>query len=158
MLKVDISHSMLVSAAARGVRMGRLKHSFMSGERNLVGALGEEIYSSVVPDAELVDNYDYDFLCRGLRVDVKTRIVSSEPRPEWEFAIHFARNSQDVDFYIFCAVSECFRVGWLIGYIHRDGLLKSGVRYKKGDEMPQGGRYKSDCHIVYIKDLLRLPI
>jgi len=133
--------------------MGKLNLSFMAGERNIVGLLGEEIYSIHAPKSELHDLYDYDFTINERKVDVKTRILTHPPKPEYEMAILLTRPDQDVDFYVFCGVHDSFAYGWLIGWLSKKDFLEKSKFIEAGSPMPQGGKYRSNSHVINIKDM-----
>jgi hypothetical protein len=152
-LKTVITHRMLLTAVCRSVAMGSLRLSFMSGDRNIVGLVGEEIYSQHAPNATRMDTYDYDFIVKGKKVDVKTRIVTSEPKPSYEMAILLTRANQEVDFYVFCSVSKQFTEGWLMGFLSKDEFLERAQYVEEGSPMPQGGHYRSNAHVIQLDQI-----
>lgn len=135
-------------AKLKAKKMGKLSGSFMQGERNESGLIGELVFKSVFPRAIHADTYGYDFLLDGKRIEIKTQTLRVKPRMNFENALY--RNSkQEIDYLVLCALT-----GNVLTFV---GFLKSchGLEIiKKGDPMPNpgGGVYKSDgVRIPYSK-------
>ena len=129
------------------------KRSFMKGEGNFVGFLGEYMVESIRSDFKHVDSFDYDFSCPKGTVDVKTKhqTVPFEPRGDYEASVDVNSMHQRVDYYIFCRVFKDktgqFKHGWILGGISKKEFLEKARRLKKGDQDGDNGYIvKQDCY------------
>ena len=153
MKEYQVNETVLRAAAIRSIALGKLKHSFTNGDRNLIGFIGEELYISIAKRASRMDNYDFDFiLTNGATVDVKSRIVSGKPRQDYDFILKRANKNQKVDFYVFFCIKNTLDKAWLVGWATQK-TINNLPEYSEGDELPQGGKCRAGGHRVLIKEM-----
>jgi hypothetical protein len=158
MIEVSVTPEMIKLGAIHSIKMGALKHSFMDGDRNIVGCIGEQVYSQFAPLAERHDTYDYDFFIKNLKVDVKTRIIKTEPSHHFDFTIKQVKNNQDVDIYVFIGVHENLEKAWIFGWLKKSEFFEKSECISAGELMPQGGSYKAGGRRVYIHQMRQVPL
>jgi|TARA_R110000803_G_scaffold186739_1_gene249114 hypothetical protein len=155
MIKVDITQEMRDKAKEMSSEMGTIKGSFMKGQGNIYGFLGELCFLEVMKDAEHKNTYEYDLvLSDGKTLDVKTKKTTVEPKPNYECSVSTWNLKQECDLYGFARVHKDMDVGWVLGVMDKESFLKDGTHYNKGDYDPSN-RYtvKSECYSVAIEDL-----
>ena len=87
MQEIKITKGMLVDASNRARKLGVLKNSISKGMGNVAGMLGEEIVLKVL-GGKLESNYDYDILLPdGTTTDVKTKLTTVKPLPEYSCSV-----------------------------------------------------------------------
>jgi len=147
---------MLLRARDKAKELGQLRNSITKGAGNLVGFVGEEIAYAVLYKAykrvRFVNNYDYDILVDGWRVDVKTKATSVKPLSSYQCSVSALNTKQACDVYAFVRVKNDLTVGWWCGNIAKDRFFNKAVFCKKGSD-DNGYVFKSDCYNVPIKDL-----
>ena len=101
------------------------------------------------------NTYDYDVVMRsGMRVDVKTKMVTSAPRPHYECSIAASNTKQDCDVYAFVRVDEDMTRGWYCGAMFKDLFFAEARPIKKGEmDHSNGWVASADCFNVRIADL-----
>jgi len=81
-----------------------LKNSITNGESQLHGAVGEVIAMQVLElrenHVDYVGHYDYDLICNGKRIDVKTIKSNHEPKDEYNANISAFNHTQQTDYYL----------------------------------------------------------
>lgn len=152
-MKIGITPEMRAKAKKLSEETGPLNGSFMNGERNEIGYLGELAFEVAYPRSVYVGNFDYDYLLDNWKVDVKARIANAEMKPEYAFTLPCLKKDQDCDFYFFTAVNLGKSFVELLGYMRFDEFKKKAVWIEKGSEMPQGGYYRSSGYNILVKDL-----
>lgn len=153
-MRIEITDKMIADAARKSVSIGTLKNSFSNGNRQIVGILGQEMFKVRYPDAVEPFKYDYDFVLRGQKVEVKTRIFSIEPNDSWDFVIPQTMNQQ-FDYIFFCGIHSSLSFGHIYGFLSKAQYEASKV-ISAGDPMPQGGYYKAGGKIVFVRDLQKV--
>jgi hypothetical protein len=153
MIEIKITNEMYRSAKAISDAQGVLKSSIRYGEGNIYGYLGEEIFQNLY-DCQRVNTYDCDFLInrfdQDIRVDVKTKMTSYEPKPEYEGSVTKMPKQQDTHIYFFCRVHKDTRMGWAIGWEFSDVFFEKAYLKKKGDKDPSNGMIcKRTCWNIY---------
>lgn len=145
----------LMEAKRRSDLMGLLASSRTSGRGNLVGFIGEIVAAKYLA-AKIIDNYDYDLDLNGLKIDVKTKSCSSEPKPRYLCSVMSYQLDNKCDGYYFVRVNLTSNEVWLLGYVSKDRLLTDGFFAKKG-ETDGFFTFKEDCWSIEIKDLDESP-
>lgn len=105
-----------------------------------------------------VNNYDYDFILKNKKIDIKTKACSDhEPKPNWYCCVptYF---DQKTDYYVFARVSRNLKTIWFVGYIKKDDFLKIAKFVKAGEADPDSSPKKiwvcpTDSYYIKIKDL-----
>ena len=156
MIELKISEIDLMVAQQRSDLMGVLASSRPRGKGNLAGFVGEALTERHT-SGRLVESFDYDILIGDLRVDVKTKSCSSEPKAHYLCSVMSYQLKNECDGYVFARVNLAARDGWLLGYITKADLLEKGFFAKKGS--PDGNfSFTEDCWNVQVSDLLEIPL
>jgi hypothetical protein len=134
-----------------------LKNSITNGESQVHGALGELIAMQVLQlrenHVDYVGHYDYDLICNGKRIDVKTIKSNHEPKDDYNANISAFNHTQQTDFYLWCYVSLDMTYGYVIGYLEKDEFYKIAELKKKGEIDYGQWTFKSDTYTTKIKNL-----
>ena len=134
-----------------------LKNSITNGESQVHGALGELIAMQVLQlrenHVDYVGHYDYDLICNGKRIDVKTIKSNHEPKDDYNANISAFNHTQQTDFYLWCYVSLDMTYGYVIGYLEKDEFYKIAELKKKGEIDWGKWTFKSDTYTTKIKNL-----
>jgi hypothetical protein len=121
MIEVEITQEMLDEAKLKSEDLGVLNRSYLKGDGNITGFLGERIAKDLLNASYAnVDriNYDYDLIMprTGITVDVKTKKTKVSPRPHYECGImDYNSNRQHCDYYAFVRVKDDYTIGWFLG-------------------------------------------
>lgn len=157
MIKVEITNKMLKKAQKKADELGQLKNSILKGKGNLTGFLGEEIVKSFL-SAKSSNTKNYDLMYNKKRYDIKTKLTSKEPLPEYDCSIAAYNTVQDCDGYIFVRIQknkeDNLICGWILGWMNKEDYFKNAQYWPKGKIDPANGfRVKANCYNVKIKDL-----
>lgn len=128
------------------------KHSF---KRNglYIGCLGEVIYERYDRTAIRTNTFHYDFTVDNKKVDVKTKLCSSQPRLHYECSVYDYFH-QDCDKYVFIRINKDHTKAWILGEITKDRLLREGKHCKAGNIDPTNNlRYQKDSTNILIREL-----
>lgn len=163
MIEVAITSDMLVNAQKK---IDRIKFDATKGlskfgsekDRTSFGYLGEQMVLSYLELAEDIDNYEYDILYEGERVEVKTISCKFEP-PEHYLCTVNSHNlagihKQSADFYVFTRILNDKSVGWILGYISCSEFFERGTFVAKGTELISGVNFeKANATVLEISKL-----
>lgn len=156
--KVLITEEMIKIAEQRAKQVPTSRHTFMDFERHKVGFIGEEIFKNVFPQAKVSEGsniYYYDYILGKRKIEIKTKMVTSEPRGHYECSI-YNYFQQRPDYYFFCRVIKKGRdypYGWLLGYISESEFKEKNYFVPKGQLQPNGFVTRTDTWNILIKDL-----
>ena len=157
MLKVEITEKMKKVAKEKAQEMGELKNSILKGQGNVTGFLGEEIIKSFL-SARSSNTKDYDISYKKKKYDIKTKLTSKEPLPEYDCSIAAYNTVQKCDGYIFVRIQkdkeDNLVCGWILGWMDKEGYFQNAEYWPKGKIDPSNAyRVKANCYNVKIKDL-----
>lgn len=157
MLKIQITDKMKKVAKEKAQEMGELKNSILKGEGNMTGFLGEEIVKTFL-SARSSNTKDYDISYKKKKYDIKTKLTSKEPLPEYDCSIAAYNTVQKCDGYIFVRIQkdkeDNLVCGWILGWMDKEGYFQNAEYWPKGKIDPSNGyRVKASCYNVKIKDL-----
>lgn len=157
MLKIQITDKMKKVAKEKAQEMGELKNSILKGEGNMTGFLGEEIIKTFL-SARSSNTKDYDISYKKKKYDIKTKLTSKEPLPEYDCSIAAYNTVQKCDGYIFVRIQkdkeDNLVCGWILGWMDKEGYFQNAEYWPKGKIDPSNGyRVKASCYNVKIKDL-----
>jgi len=91
------------------------------GERILRGYIGEIIIGDYLVGSERVNEYDYDLLYKGLKLEVKTVTRASKPELSYDFSIT-SRVKQNADYYMCVWLLKDLSAAYMLGYIKCDNF------------------------------------
>jgi len=125
--------------------------------RTLLGYVGEEVCADWL-GVEIGDFYDFDFVHRGVRFDVKTISCTSKPRPHYLATVNSCEDGkqhrQDTDNYLFLRILRKERLVWIVGFISADLFFKIGRFVRKGERLFEGQpALKADATVLEISKL-----
>lgn len=157
-IKVKITEEMIKRARQRASEIPNTKNAFMPHERHVVGFLGEEMFKKVFPMAKQSKGYNvynYDYVMAKKKFEIKTKMCSSEPRPNYDCSI-YTYYEQKADVYLFCRVKKeinHYPYGWILGYITKESFDQKKFLVKKGKGQSNNFTTRVDTWNVLIQDL-----
>ena len=133
--------------------MGTLQNSITKGQGNVHGFLGEIITSRFLK-SKLSNTYDYDIIYNNLKIDVKTKRVTTPPKDYYECSVASLNTKQLCDVYVFTRILKDMTKGWLLGYINKKDYFDKATFLKKG-EVDHSNNWKvaTDCYNLPINKL-----
>ena len=150
---VEIGSGMLAEAERLADELPLLNNSIRSGEGAVYGFLGELIFVAV-KGGVLEHTYDWDVRVNGVTVDVKTKCVTSEPRPHYDCSVAAFNTSQGCDYYGFVRVLKDMSGGWYLGAMGRDAFYSRATFWEAGQVDDRNGWVvNADCWSVPITEL-----
>jgi hypothetical protein len=156
--KVLITKDMIDVATERAKKIPNNRHTFMDFERHKVGFIGEEIFKSVFPmsdESKGSNVYYYDYILGKRKIEIKTKMVKTEPRMSYECSI-YNYFQQRPDYYFFCRVlkkNNEYPYGWLLGYISEREFKEKNYFVPKGEMQSNGFVTRIDTWNLAIEDL-----
>tara|TARA_R100000687_G_C6386637_1_gene135278 strand:+ start:165 stop:659 length:495 start_codon:yes stop_codon:yes gene_type:complete len=150
---INITDKDIKEAKLLANSMGKLRNSITKGQGNVHGFLGEIITSKFLK-SKLSNTYDYDIIHNNLKIDVKTKRVTTPPRDYYECSVASLNTKQLCDIYVFTRVLKDMTKGWLLGYINKKDYFDKAVLLKRGDIDPSNNwKVKTDCYNLPINKL-----
>jgi len=151
---IAIDDQMIEEAKRLAAEVPLLRNSIRKGEGTVYGFLGELVFLRLVGGRH-ENTYDYDVVMRSdVRVDVKTKVVTSPPRPNYECSVAASNTRQGCDVYAFVRVMKDMTQGWYCGASFKDLFFAEARPIKKGDlDEANGWVASADCFNVRIVDL-----
>lgn len=151
---------MRTNAQKKADELGQLKNSIMKGQGNFTGFLGEEIIKSFL-SAKSSNTKDYDISYKKKKYDIKTKLTTKEPLPDYDCSIASYNTVQKCDGYIFVRIQkdkeDNLVCGWILGWMDKEEYFQNAEYWPKGKIDPSNGyRVKASCYNVKIKDLKSL--
>lgn len=156
---------MIERAFEKASRLGSLNNSILRGKGNAAGYMGEEAVASYL-GADIVSNdqYGYDLLKGGRKVEVKTKRRTVAPKGRYEVSVATTSSHQKPDLYAFVSL-QFNRSGkvknrrvygdlesvWLLGYKTPEDYFCEAQIWKPGDIDP-------DNNFETIVEMFNLPI
>ncbi len=158
MIEISVDGDMLIEARDKAAEMGRLHNSFTNGGGNIAGFIGEAVAQRVL-GGKLDNTYDYDLVMdNGVKIDVKTKLTSVAPLPEYDCSVAALNTKQECDFYCFVRVKKDLTTAWYLGVYSKQHFMNDAVFMKKGMTDPSNGyTVKSDCYNIPISKLKEFP-
>ena len=164
MIKVEITDEMTKRAKQNAKDLGVLKNSILMGQGNFTGFLGEELvksffkYNAFVCPLDCENSKDYDIVYNSKKYDIKTKLTTKEPLPEYDCSIASYNTVQKCDGYIFVRIQkdkeDNLVCGWILGWMDKEEYFQNAEYWPKGKIDPSNGyRVKASCYNVKIKDL-----
>lgn len=153
-LELPITEDVLQQAKLRHKEMPQLKNSITGNKGLLHGLVGEIIVANYL-NADIIGDYDYDLLKNGIRLEVKTKVVTSPPLDHFEVSIANFNIKQQCDYYLFTRIMDDFSAGWFLGAMPKNVYLTRSRELKKGT-IDGDNKYKvrADCWNFRIDELL----
>lgn len=153
MTKIGIKPEWIEEAKQKAERLGTLKHSFMNGAGNLIGYLGEIVIRESI-GAEARNTYHFDLIKNGFKIDVKTKLCSTEPKENFECSIAAYNTRQECDYYVFVRIIKDLSTAWVCGAIKKEDYFSMSKLYKAGyQDLSNGMTFKVDTYNLPINKL-----
>ena len=135
----------------------RDKRRFASeGKRLMYGYLGEIVVMDYF-GVEDVDDYEYDIIIDGDKVDVKTISCKFKPPGHYLAAINSCEidgeHRQNADKYIFVRIREDCKVAWILGFIECDRFFQMSKFLNKGETYHGMKFEKANMNVLPINKL-----
>ena len=153
MKHISITNEDIQEATLLANNMGTLQNSITKGQGNVHGFLGEIITSKFLK-SKLSNTYDYDIIYNNLKIDVKTKRVTTPPKDYYECSVASLNTKQLCDIYVFTRILKDMTKGWLLGYINKKDYFDKAILLKKGDIDPSNNwKLLTDCYNLPINKL-----
>lgn len=153
MIEVEIT-SLDICRALLLEEQQQFRNKFTIRKKNslYIGILGEVLYEKLFEGAVRINNFNYDFLYRGRKIDVKTKECKFKPKPHYSATVEaYTRYQQKCEAYVFFRIRRDHKVAWLLGSKNKSTFFKHAKFYKKGDTAPGNG-------LIYKEDHYGIPI
>lgn len=156
--EINIYKPTVARAEALAKEMGTLRGSFLKGEGNVRGMIGELVLANQLSVRHKSDNtnfsYHYDLKYKGMKIDVKTKGCTSKPLDTYEASVNGWNTKQKCDVYYFARVQKGYKKAWLLGGLTPEEFYDKAVFWEKGQRDPSNGwLVKSDHYSVKIDEL-----
>jgi len=154
MKEVVVTSDMLARAERLADELPVLNHSIREGEGTIYGFLGEVVFREAAGGRQ-ANTYDYDIVMRsGVTVDVKTKMVRSVPRPDYDCSVTAGHTGQACDAYAFVRVLEDMTRGWWCGALRKQEFFEKARLVKAGEQDGDNGWVATvDCYNLPISAL-----
>jgi len=141
---------------------GSLKNSITKGKGNVAGRLGELAFASYV-GADIADDYNFDLVLKGEKIEVKTKRRTVPPKDGYEVSVASTSLHQNPDRYVFISIRFKSKKGfnyyglqdvWLCGDMSAKEYIEKSWVWKKG-EMDESNKFVTlvDMHNMRIDKL-----
>lgn len=157
MIEITPTEAQKKEARLKGGVLGSLQGSIQRGAGNAAGMLGEIVVRDLF-GYEHQSTRHYDLVAQnGTRIDVKTKLCTSEPRDYYECSIISHGVKQECDDYIFVRALKDLSTVWILGRISKDQYFAKAKRLRKGDR-DESNNYtvKADCYNLPISELWKI--
>jgi len=133
MKEFSITNEQVLQARKKADNLGVLKNSIRQGKGNFIGFLGEECVSYIY-EIPIENTYDYDLKSvNGKKFDVKTKVVTTPPKDDFECSVSDYNTKQDCDYYIFVRILNSYSKGWILGIISKIEFFARAIKHEVGD-------------------------
>ena len=128
--------------------------SMMQGQRDAHASLAEIVACEYV-GGEMVRDYNHDFRTWwGLKVDVKNKVLSFEPREYYDVSIFAYTEKQACDYLLFTGTPKDGSRVWIVGGYGKASFLRDAKIVKAGEKFgPNQIAYKRDNYEMLIQDI-----
>ena len=148
MIQIPFDNDMILLAKHRSVEMGALRNSITIGRANTAAFLGEIALAEAI-GATVADTYNHDLIYekkgKKIRIEVKTKRRTVDPRPHYEVSVAKTSEHQHPDLYAFLSITfaEVHGSGrektyyrpqkiWLCGYYAGEKYWQDAVKMSEG--------------------------
>jgi hypothetical protein len=104
------------------------------GGNRVAGNYAEIVFQKMYPHALRISDVDQnaDFVLRGKRIDVKTKVRTVPAQPHYEASVELRQADFDVDFYCFFSFNRIAQIMEYCGWISKQELHKVANKVKQG--------------------------
>ncbi len=172
MRKLNFDQSMMDEAIKKAEALGSINNSITSGKGNLAGYLAEIALSADLGCKNIScdsgnEKYNYDLIKNNLKIDVKTKRRTVDPKPFYEVSIAGTSKHQKADVYAFISITFKEKRGmgskaqyygvesiWLCGFMSKEDYFDKAIFWKKGAIDPSNGfKVHADMYNMPISSL-----
>jgi hypothetical protein len=155
MIEVEITNDIIEEAKLRAdVYKNKLTKSIRNGEGTYIGIIGELLFSNLIPKAEFVGEYNYDFILNGKTFDIKTKDRNVKPKPYYECTVNADTMDQKTDYYVFISLNLKEQKGYILGITNKNYFIHNSIYIRKGDVDPSNNfRAHSNIRNIRIDQL-----
>lgn len=114
-------------------------------DRMRTGYLGEVAFENMF-NCNRVNDFNYDFLINGKKVDVKTKHSKNTPEDWHEVSCFPSQKWQKCDYYAFMRISDDNQNAWFVGILPKDKFYTESYLLKKGVKQHNGLIPKFDSY------------
>ena len=104
-----------------------------------------------------VDDYEYDIIISGYKVDVKSISCKFKPPMHYLATVNSCElegdHRQDADLYIFVRIREDCKIAWIVGFIECERFFEMSKFLKKGDTYHGMTFTKANMNVLPINKL-----
>lgn len=154
-IETKLTNQQIASAYRKAESLGSLRNSILGGAGNIIGYLGEEIFSHIFSGI-IEDTFDYDVRINEFKIDVKTKETTVKPEDHYFATVADFNTKQNCDFYYFCRIDLKKKIGYLLGGLPKNEFYEQALFYREGDIDPtskQGWKFRADCYNIEISKL-----
>lgn len=127
-------------------------------DRILVGYIGEQIIMEYLKINMDSDEFDYDLLYHGKKLEVKTISCKFKPFPHYWCTVNShdlkGVHKQTADYYLFLRILNDKSKGWILGGMPCVDFFKKGKFVPKGTDFGKFKFYKANATILPINELM----
>jgi hypothetical protein len=120
-------------------------------ERILRGYIGEIIIGDYLVGSERINDYDYDLLYKGLKLEVKTVTRTSKPELSYDFSIT-SRVKQNADYYMCVWLLKDLSAAYMLGYMKCEDFYAQSKLIEAGTII-NNNKTMSDQRVIKISEL-----
>ena len=157
MISLEIPKDIVEDIKSKPDPIGELPNSILEGEGNIYNAVAVQVFERCLGLTAITskpNRYHYNLEHDGRKIELKVKVVNSEPRSYYETSIADSNTNQKCDDYLFGRVKTDFSKIWILGSLPRDEYFKRARFRKVGDVDPSNGQIaKQSCHQVRIDEL-----
>ena len=155
MIHHTVTPGMKAEAQRMADEMGHLNNSIREGNGNIYGFVGELVFAEIT-GANQNNTYDWDVeMPDGTTVDVKSKCVTSPPKPYYACSVAAIGTKQNCDYYAFVRVLKDCTEAWYLGTIAKKEYLRQATFMEVGVwvDPDNGWTPTIDCYNVPVSAL-----
>lgn len=148
-----IPERLILNSQKRSKLIGNIPNSYKKGEHSAHGIMAETLWHKMYPECTRVNDYDKDFVSpHGTRIEVKSRIINTPPKADFNCGVFAYTRRQAYDIAVFFYVKKDFSKAWFMGYTDKESILKSKF-YKEGESDPKGFKFPKASYCLGVTNL-----
>ncbi len=159
--RVPLTEVMKAAAKKQADSLGSLRHSIRGGKGNYIGFLGEEAVRAVTgaprrdESTDMKSVYSHDMVApNGTKLEVKSKEVTSCPKPFYDCSVCNWNPRQACDCYVFVRVLNDYSVAWVLGAASREHYFKTCTYHRKGEKDARNNfTFRANCYNLPINKL-----
>ena len=145
---------MIALATERDKKAGIYRNSVTEGEGRIHGFIAEQILADYLGRVPIVDDYNFDIIYSGMRLEVKAKPTTVIPREGHSASVGLLSQHQECDRYVFFRIKYLTSIKvegkynreykglekiYLMGDISKKDFWDQGTLHKQGDKEGNNG-------------------